>query len=78
MTFSIAKKVNCYMSLSFAVTNMDTLNLVHRRIYPFFLVIGMILGIISFQIRQFKKLYEHIKNDKLVNQCMFLLSLLTS
>ncbi|ODN03068.1 E3 ubiquitin-protein ligase MARCH6 [Orchesella cincta] len=46
------------------VTNMDSLNVVHRRIYPTFLVTAVVFGVISFQIRQFKKLYEHIKNDK--------------
>ncbi|KAG5286205.1 hypothetical protein AALO_G00012190 [Alosa alosa] len=39
-------------------------NLVQRRIYPFLLMVVMIMGILSFQIRQFKRLYEHIKNDK--------------
>ncbi|XP_018121618.1 E3 ubiquitin-protein ligase MARCH6 isoform X3 [Xenopus laevis] len=39
-------------------------NLVQRRIYPFLLMIVILMGILSFQIRQFKRLYEHIKNDK--------------
>ncbi|KAM4705855.1 E3 ubiquitin-protein ligase MARCHF6 isoform 1-T1 [Rhinophrynus dorsalis] len=39
-------------------------NLVQRRIYPFLLMVVILLGILSFQIRQFKRLYEHIKNDK--------------
>ncbi|XP_063075092.1 E3 ubiquitin-protein ligase MARCH6 isoform X1 [Engraulis encrasicolus] len=39
-------------------------NLVQRRIYPFLLMVVMLMGILSFQIRQFKRLYEHIKNDK--------------
>ncbi|XP_041847992.1 E3 ubiquitin-protein ligase MARCHF6-like [Melanotaenia boesemani] len=38
--------------------------LVERRIYPFLLMVVMLLAILSFQIRQFKRLYEHIKNDK--------------
>ncbi|KAM9720243.1 E3 ubiquitin-protein ligase MARCHF6-like [Menidia menidia] len=38
--------------------------LVDRRIYPFLLMVVIILAILSFQIRQFKRLYEHIKNDK--------------
>ncbi|CAG7827854.1 unnamed protein product [Allacma fusca] len=46
------------------VPNLETQNLIERRIYPFLLVISLVIGIISFQIRQFKKLYEHIKNDK--------------
>lgn len=39
-------------------------NLVQRRIYPFLLMVVMLMGVLSFQIRQFKRLYEHIKNDK--------------
>ncbi|KAK1884968.1 E3 ubiquitin-protein ligase MARCH6 [Dissostichus eleginoides] len=38
--------------------------LMQRRIYPFLLMIVSLIGILSFQIRQFKRLYEHIKNDK--------------
>ncbi|XP_018609773.1 E3 ubiquitin-protein ligase MARCH6 [Scleropages formosus] len=43
---------------------MDMQNLVQRRIYPFLLMVVILMGILSFQIRQFKRLYEHIKNDK--------------
>ncbi|XP_075070474.1 E3 ubiquitin-protein ligase MARCHF6 [Mixophyes fleayi] len=39
-------------------------NLVQRRIYPFLLMVVILIAILSFQIRQFKRLYEHIKNDK--------------
>uniref|UniRef100_A0A8C5R3N6 E3 ubiquitin-protein ligase MARCHF6 n=1 Tax=Leptobrachium leishanense TaxID=445787 RepID=A0A8C5R3N6_9ANUR len=42
----------------------EMLNLVQRRIYPFLLMVVILMGILSFQIRQFKRLYEHIKNDK--------------
>uniref|UniRef100_A0A3Q3GER8 E3 ubiquitin-protein ligase MARCHF6 n=1 Tax=Labrus bergylta TaxID=56723 RepID=A0A3Q3GER8_9LABR len=38
--------------------------LVDRRIYPFLLMVVTLLAILTFQIRQFKRLYEHIKNDK--------------
>lgn len=38
--------------------------LLQRRIYPFLLMVVSLIGILSFQIRQFKRLYEHIKNDK--------------
>lgn len=38
--------------------------LIARRIYPFFLIIIIICAIIVFQIKQFKKLYVAIKNDK--------------
>lgn len=39
-------------------------NLVLRRIYPFLLACIICVLILIFQIRQFKRLYEHIKNDK--------------
>lgn len=35
-----------------------------RRIYPFFLILAIIIAIVIFQIKQFKKLYVAIKNDK--------------
>ncbi|KAJ3611524.1 hypothetical protein NHX12_021539 [Muraenolepis orangiensis] len=38
--------------------------LMQRRIYPFLLMVVSLVGVLSFQIRQFKRLYEHIKNDK--------------
>lgn len=38
--------------------------LIARRIYPFFLIIIIVCAIIVFQIKQFKKLYVAIKNDK--------------
>ncbi|XP_061588809.1 E3 ubiquitin-protein ligase MARCHF6-like isoform X2 [Cololabis saira] len=43
---------------------LEMQTLVERRIYPFLLMVVMLLAILSFQIRQFKRLYEHIKNDK--------------
>ncbi|XP_050073664.1 E3 ubiquitin-protein ligase MARCHF6 [Anopheles maculipalpis] len=35
-----------------------------RQIYPFFLLIAFVIGILVLQVRQFKKLYVAIKNDK--------------
>ncbi|XP_066593541.1 E3 ubiquitin-protein ligase MARCHF6 [Prorops nasuta] len=46
------------------VTNLQTQILIARRLYPFLLLVNLIGVVICFQIRQFKKLYEHIKNDK--------------
>lgn len=46
------------------VTNLQTQILIARRLYPFLLLISLVCIVICFQIRQFKKLYEHIKNDK--------------
>lgn len=44
--------------------NKMTRLLIVRRIYPFFLMIAVVIAIVIFQIRQFKKLYVAIKNDK--------------
>lgn len=44
--------------------NQMTRVLIARRIYPFFLIIIIVCAIIVFQIKQFKKLYIAIKNDK--------------
>lgn len=45
-------------------TNQMTRVLIARRIYPFFLIIIIVCAIVVFQIKQFKKLYIAIKNDK--------------
>lgn len=45
-------------------TSQMTRVLIARRIYPFFLIIGCICTVIVFQIKQFKKLYVAIKNDR--------------
>lgn len=45
-------------------TNQVTRILIARQIYPFFLLIACIVAIVILQIRQFKKLYVAIKNDK--------------
>jgi E3 ubiquitin-protein ligase MARCH6 len=45
-------------------TNQWTRVLIARRIYPFFLIISFVCAIIVLQIKQFKKLYIAIKNDK--------------
>lgn len=57
---------------SFVGVTAEMQNLVQRRIYPFLLMVVVLMGILSFQVRQFKRLYEHIKNDKWVCS-MFLL-----
>ncbi|XP_052230850.1 E3 ubiquitin-protein ligase MARCHF6-like isoform X2 [Dreissena polymorpha] len=41
-----------------------TQNFVLRRIYPFLLACVVFVFVCVFQARQFKRLYEHIKNDK--------------
>lgn len=45
-------------------TSQMTRVLIARRIYPFFLIIIIVCAIVVFQIKQFKKLYVAIKNDK--------------
>lgn len=46
------------------VTNLQTQIFIARRLYPFLLLIISVCVLITIHIRQFKKLYEHIKNDK--------------
>lgn len=53
-----------YLWLVCVGVTLEMQNLVQRRIYPFLLMVVFLMGILSFQIRQFKRLYEHIKNDK--------------
>uniref|UniRef100_A0A182K163 E3 ubiquitin-protein ligase MARCHF6 n=1 Tax=Anopheles christyi TaxID=43041 RepID=A0A182K163_9DIPT len=44
--------------------NPITRTLIARQIYPFFLLIAFVIGILVLQVRQFRKLYVAIKNDK--------------
>ncbi|XP_020288233.1 E3 ubiquitin-protein ligase MARCH6 [Pseudomyrmex gracilis] len=46
------------------VTNLQTQILIARRLYPFLLLVNLCVVLVYFQIRQFRRLYEHIKNDK--------------
>lgn len=46
------------------VTNLQLQILIARRLYPFLLLVSGVCAVISLEIRQFRKLYEHIKNDK--------------
>lgn len=56
--------VLAYSIVPMFVTNLPLRNLIARRLYPFLLLVATVNIIIVLQIRQFKKLYEHIKNDK--------------
>ena len=38
--------------------------LIARRVYPSFLVVILLMVFSVWQLKQFKRLYEHIKNDK--------------
>lgn len=53
-----------YTVVPLFVSNMHMRNLIARRIYPFLLLIIICGMVVTLQIKQFKKLYEHIKNDK--------------
>lgn len=46
------------------ISNFQLKNIIVRRLYPCLLIAFLGVVIVIFQIRQFKKLYEHIKNDK--------------
>ncbi|XP_026762905.1 E3 ubiquitin-protein ligase MARCHF6 [Galleria mellonella] len=74
---SVAAPIVCWLGLALAVpyafahsvaplvvTSAAQRNLLARRVYPALLLIAVLCGLTTFQIRQFRKLYEHIKNDK--------------
>ncbi|KAI4456124.1 ssm4 protein [Holotrichia oblita] len=56
--------VTAYSMVPVFVSNVQLKHYIARRIYPYLLVVGVASIIITLQIREFKKLYEHIKNDK--------------
>ncbi|XP_066159139.1 E3 ubiquitin-protein ligase MARCHF6 isoform X1 [Euwallacea fornicatus] len=56
--------VIAYSIVPMFVSNLQLRNLIARRLYPFLLLLGSANVAIVLQIRQFKNLYEHIKNDK--------------
>ncbi|XP_060521489.1 E3 ubiquitin-protein ligase MARCHF6 [Cylas formicarius] len=56
--------VIAYTFVPMFVTNLQARNLIARRLYPFLLLAGVVTVVVVLQVRQFRKLYEHIKNDK--------------
>jgi hypothetical protein len=52
---------SCFILTGFS---FEVQTLVLRRIYPFLLACLIIVLFGIFQARQFRRLYEHIKNDK--------------
>ena len=46
--------------------------LVQRRIYPFLLLAVVAVVLATMQLKQFRKLYEHIKNDRYNNRATLL------
>lgn len=53
-----------YSIVPLFVSSFQLKNLIARRIYPFLLLLILSVVFISIQIKQFRNLYEHIKNDK--------------
>jgi len=67
MTLGLVLAIPCILSKSIApvfFSNEHYLNLIERRIYPFMLFLTSFLVLFIFQIKQFKRLYERIRNDK--------------
>lgn len=63
----LALSIPCILSRSIAplfISNPDYLILIDRRIYPVSLFIFSFVVLLVFQMRQFKRLYERIRNDK--------------
>lgn len=56
--------VIAYSIVPLFVTSVQLRNLIGRRLYPLLLLVSVAGVVITLQIKQFKKLYEHIKNDK--------------
>ena len=54
----------CFVCVSSSDLGFETETLVQRRIYPSLLAAVLFSTYLVFQAKQFKKLYEHIKNDK--------------
>ncbi|CAB3259650.1 unnamed protein product [Arctia plantaginis] len=74
---SVAAPCVCWLGLALAVpyafahsvaplllASAAQRNLLARRVYPALLLVCVLAALAVFQIRQFRKLYEHIKNDK--------------
>jgi len=62
--------------VSAAGCDFELQNLVLRRIYPFILGVVLFVAFCIFQAQQFRRLYEHIKNDKSV--CLSLVCLMSA
>lgn len=56
--------VLAYSIVPLFVHSFELRNLIARRIYPFLTLSSIILMLAVFHVKQFMKLYEHIKNDK--------------
>ncbi|XP_067651027.1 E3 ubiquitin-protein ligase MARCHF6-like [Haliotis asinina] len=75
--FSLCFPVVCVLGMSLSVpyviaksivpalgVDEETQNMTMRRIYPFLLTVIVIVAGFTFQLRQFRRLYNHIKDDK--------------
>ncbi|XP_074036205.1 E3 ubiquitin-protein ligase MARCHF6 isoform X2 [Leptinotarsa decemlineata] len=67
ISFGLALSVPYIIAYSLVpifVNNLQMRNIVARRLYPCLLLFSMASILVYLQIKQFKNLYEHIKNDK--------------
>jgi hypothetical protein len=66
LTFQIIQCLSSFFSFSLSqiVNDQDTLIMIERRIYPVCVFLFSIIVLFMFQIKQFKRLYERIRNDK--------------
>jgi len=46
------------------ISDVELVIFIQRRIYPSLLLLIAVFGLIVLQLKQFRKLYEHIKNDR--------------
>lgn len=66
MKFGVSQSLVLIVEICVAGFGLETQNFVLRRIYPFVVAVNFIIAMLSFQIRQFRRLYNHIKDDKYV------------
>ena len=62
--FKEALQKKTILLLLFLVPSRQYRALLARRVYPSFLVVILLMVFSVWQLKQFKRLYEHIKNDK--------------
>lgn len=61
---AISENIFFKLFFCFLVPSRQYRALIARRVYPSFLVVILLMGFSVWQLKQFKRLYEHIKNDK--------------
>lgn len=58
--------ISFFFNIFVTVPSRQYRALIARRVYPSFLVVILLMVFSVWQLKQFKRLYEHIKNDKYV------------